>query len=277
MGTDTFVGADGPERLPMTSVSWDVFELLRVAPALGRGFREEEDLPKQNTVIVISHGMWQRRFGGDPGVLGRTIPLSGAPVTVVGVMPAGFYFPNRESEFWRPIAFNPANASRGGHFIGVIARLKPGVGLERADAEMKAISERLAAEYPQNSANEPAEVVALHELIAGPIRPMLLTLLGAVAVVVLIACANVANLLLVRASVREKEIAIRAAFKAVTDGKQVAVLVPTTLLAQQHYATFGERFAPFPVRVAVLSRFVTAKEQKKLADEIAAGLREAAA
>ncbi len=213
-GTDTFIGNEGPERLPMTSVSWDLFELLGVAPALGRGFRQEEDAPQQNNTIVISHGMWQRRFGGDPGVLGRSVALSGTPVTVVGVMPADFYFPSRDSEFWRPIAFDPGKATRGGHFIGVIARLKPGVSTQQAAAEMKTIAERLAQQYPASNANESAEAIPLHELIVGPIRPMLMTLLGAVAVVVLIACANVANLLLVRASVREKEIAIRAAMGA---------------------------------------------------------------
>jgi putative ABC transport system permease protein len=165
-------------------------------------------------VIVISHGMWQRRFGGDPGILGRSVPLSGSPVTIVGVMPPDFYFPNREPEFWRPIALDPSKATRGGHFLGVIARLRPGVTVQQADAEMRTIAERLAAQYPDSSANESAETIALHDLIVGPIRPMLLTLLAAVGVVVLIACANVANLLLVRASVREKEIAIRAALGA---------------------------------------------------------------
>jgi putative ABC transport system permease protein len=212
-GSDTFVGADGPERIPRASVSWDVFELLGVAPALGRGFREEEDAPGRNAVVVISHGLWQRRFGSDPGVLGRTISLSGSPVTIVGVMPADFYFPNREVEFWRPIAFQ-ANPTRGGHFLGVIGRLKPDVSHQQADAEMRTIAERLAVQYPQNSRDESAEMATLRELIVGPVRPMLLTLLAAVGVVVLIACANVANLLLVRASVREKEIAIRTALGA---------------------------------------------------------------
>ena len=213
-GSDTFTGSEGPERITMASVSWDLFELLRVPPALGRGFTPDEDLPNQNTVIVLSHGMWQRRFGGDPGVVGRSVVLGGTAVTVVGVMPEGFYFPTRDTEFWRPIALNPAKASRGGHFLGVIARLRTGVSVPQAGAEMKTIAERLALQYPDSSRNESAETILLHDLIVGPIRPMLLTLLAAVVVVVLIACANVANLLLVRASVREKEIAIRAAMGA---------------------------------------------------------------
>jgi putative ABC transport system permease protein len=213
-GNDTFIGSEGPERIPRALISWDMFELLGVAPMLGRSFRQAEDAPQHDNVIVISHGMWQRRFGSDPNILGRSINISGAPVTIVGVMPAGFYFAGRANEFWRPIALDRAKASRGGHYLAVVARLKPGVSLQQAESEMRGIATQLAKQYPDTNADESADTVPLHELIVGPFRPMLLTLFAAVGVLVLIACANVAHLLLVRASVRERELAIRAAMGA---------------------------------------------------------------
>ena len=213
-GYETLVGGDLAERVSRTSVSWDIFDLLGVAPALGRTFRAEEDLPTQNHVVVLSHGMWQRRFGGDPQILGRTITLNGEPSTVVGVMPADFYFPNRVTEFWRPLGINPADASRGGHFLATIARLKDGVSFEQADAEMRGIAARLAQQYPVTNRDESIVMITRRDLIVGSARPMLYTLLAAVGILVVIACANVANLLLVRASVREKEIAIRASMGA---------------------------------------------------------------
>jgi putative ABC transport system permease protein len=229
--SETLATEEFPERVVSAAVSWDTFDLLRVKPALGRTFVRDEDAPLKNRVVILSYGMWQRRFGGDPRILERRLSLSGVPCAIVGVMPAGFAFPSAEVEFWSPLGLETADAPRGAHYLGVVGRLKGATTIEQARAEMKTIAERLAVQYPDSSKDESAEVVALHEHIVGQIRPALMTLLGAVGVVVLIACGNVANLLLVRASVRNKEIAIRTALGAGRRRIVTQMLAESLLLA----------------------------------------------
>ena len=240
----TLGSTDEPERIPAVRATAALLPLLGVQPRLGRFFTPEEDVPGAPATVVLSHALWVRSFGADPGVVGRSILLEGVPTTVVGVMPEGFVFPDPEVMAWMPLGLDTVNPwARNNHYLGVLARLAPGVGLDGARTELEALAARSTRAYPEFYPTPVSfHAYGLRDRMVGDVRAPLLLLLGAVLIVLLIASANAAAIFLARGEERRGEIAVRTALGA-GQARVVGQLLGESLMVALAAAAVGSALA----------------------------------
>ncbi|MEA2564067.1 MAG: hypothetical protein QOH06_5571 [Acidobacteriota bacterium] len=254
-GAANITGGDEPVRVRVARVSAGLFPVLGVKPALGRTFTAKEDLPNTESMVVLSHELWRRAFGAERGVLGKRVQVDGVDRTVLGVMPAGFDVGEERVEAWVPLALDPANpGNRGGHYLYMVGKLKPGVNVAQARSEIAGLVKRWKTDLPNTHSlspdRHPLVIQPLLDDLVGSVRPKMWLLMGAVGLVLLIACANVANLLLARAEARQKEIAVRTALGA-QRGRLLRQFLTESIVLSLFGGALGLLLASWGVRAIV--------------------------